>query len=72
MVRTQIYLTPQENKALALLARLEGRSKSEIIRGILDEKLTPGAPRLAAAAARRALGAWGPDKGYLKRLRSRW
>ncbi|OGR93821.1 MAG: hypothetical protein A2V88_05405 [Elusimicrobia bacterium RBG_16_66_12] len=74
MIRTQIYLTSRENKVLNLLAGLEKRTKSEIIRGIIDEKLGPGAPRVAAAAARKALGAWGGCAGQqtLRRLRSRW
>lgn len=74
MIRTQIYLTPQESRLLGLLARLEGKTRSEIIRGILDEKLSPGAPRVAAAAAKKALGAWRgrADKNYLRELRARW
>ncbi len=74
MIRTQIYLTLQENKALCMLARLEGRPKSEIIRDILDEKLGPGAPRIAAAAAKKTLGAWKGTvgKNFLRSLRSHW
>ena len=59
---------------IGLLAGLEKRTKSEIIRGIIDEKLGPGAPRVAAAAARKALGTWKGRAGShtLRRLRSRW
>ena len=74
MVRTQIYLTAQEDRLLGLLARRERRTKSEIIRGVLDERLAPGVPRVAAAAARQALGAWKGQSGRaeLRRLRSHW
>ncbi len=74
MVRTQIYLTVQGNRILSSLARLEDRTKSAIIRGILDERLSPGAPRVAAMAARKALGAWKgkAGKNALRQLRSRW
>lgn len=74
MIRTQIYLTQQENNVLGLLAGLEKRTKSEIIRGIIDERLGPGVPRVAAAAARKALGAWkgSADSLALRHLRSRW
>lgn len=74
MQRTQIYLTPQEHRILSLLSHLEGRKKSEIIRGILDEKLGPGTPRVALAAATQALGAWKGrvSKNYLRRIRSHW
>ena len=74
MIRTQIYLTEQENKALALLANLEGRAKSELIREIIDEKLRLGSPKQAAQAARKAFGAWKgkATKQYLNQIRKYW
>jgi predicted DNA-binding protein len=74
MVRTQIYMTPRESQFLSLLAKTQGRTKSEIIRGILDEKLDAGIPRIAAAAAKAVFGAWAKKSGKndLKRLRSYW
>jgi len=37
MIRNQIYLTEEENSALARLARSLGQGKSELIREAVDE-----------------------------------
>jgi len=74
MIRTQIYLTAEECKVLAVWAKLEGKTKSELIRRVLDEQLRPGAPQRALMAVDNAFGAWKgrapPD--YLEKLRKRW
>lgn len=38
MIRHQIYLTPQLQREIEIKARVEGRSKSKIIRETLEEK----------------------------------
>lgn len=37
MVRTQIYLTDEERKALRTIAQADGRSQSELIRAAVDD-----------------------------------
>ncbi|MBC8346068.1 MAG: CopG family transcriptional regulator [Candidatus Marinimicrobia bacterium] len=39
MNRTQIYITPEEEKTLKKLSKTTGKSKSELIRGAIDQYL---------------------------------
>lgn len=39
MIRTQIYITHEEEKTLKKLAKQSGRSKSELIRNAIDQYL---------------------------------
>lgn len=39
MVRTQILLEPGQHRALAEIARMEGRSVSDLVRAMIDQQL---------------------------------
>lgn len=58
MVRTQIYLTDDEQKALRALSRKTGLSQSELIRQAVDSYLTMNHPLDRAALLRQARGLW--------------
>jgi metal-responsive CopG/Arc/MetJ family transcriptional regulator len=51
MVRTQIYITEEEQKKLRTLSRQSGRKRSELIRNAIDDFLA----RISAAPKRDAL-----------------
>jgi metal-responsive CopG/Arc/MetJ family transcriptional regulator len=51
MVRTQIYITDEEQRKLRTLSRQSGRNRSELIRDAIDDYLA----RVAAAPKRDAL-----------------
>ena len=72
VVRTQIYLTEEEQQALRTLARRTGRSQSELIREAIDAMLagTPAPDRRSLLRA--GSGLWRdrddlPDWGALRR-----
>jgi predicted DNA-binding protein len=75
MHRTQIYLTPQERKALGTLAARTGRTQSDLIREALDRFLEEsGADELSdrTALLRHGRGLWAnrtdlPDFAALRR-----
>jgi len=58
VVRTQIYLTEEEQSRLRSLSRRTGRKRSELIRSAIDEFLShiPSRPRLDRM--RRSRGIW--------------
>lgn len=68
MIRTQIYLTEEENSAIARLSKSHKRGKSEVIRQAIDEFIQrrDGAGRLKAL--RVARGMWA-DHSALPDLR---
>jgi len=70
MVRTQIYLTHEEQSGLLKLAEQTGRKKSEIIREAVDSLLAREAPQSRIGDLRKARGLWvdRPDN-FLTELR---
>jgi Arc/MetJ-type ribon-helix-helix transcriptional regulator len=58
MVRTQIYLTQQEQAGLKALAKASGRNQSELIREAIDRLLEQTGKRRSEAILDRAAGMW--------------
>ena len=72
MVATQVYLTPEENRALQDLARRTGRSEGELIRDAIDAMLARSGEPSRRARMREACGLWRdrrdlPDFAALRR-----
>lgn len=60
MLRTQVYLTEAQDRALKRLARTTGRSQSQLIRDAVDQLIEARAARAGSwkEAFRRASGMW--------------
>lgn len=58
MIRTQIYLTEQEQTALKALTRQTGKSQSELIRDAVDRLLAQFDSRSRLDKLRAARGMW--------------
>ena len=72
--RTQIYLTVEEQEALAVLARQSGRTRSELIREAIDALVegSAGPTRKEMLAAGRGLWARRQDLPDFAALRQEW
>ncbi len=58
MVRTQVYLTPEEQCALQALSRRTGRSQSELIREAIDAMLDGSGEPERRSQMQQARGLW--------------
>lgn len=58
MVRTQIYITEEEQKKLRMLAQQSGRKQSALIRTAIDDFLARAAATPARDALRACRGMW--------------
>ncbi len=70
MLRTQVYLTEAQDRALKRLARTTGRSQSQLIRDAVDRLIETRSPPPAAdwkEAFHRARGMWA-DRADLDEL----
>jgi len=72
MVRTQIYLTAKEKKALRAVAERMGTTQSEVIRAAVDRFLAPENRAARLELLRSARGIWKqrkdlPDFGSVRR-----
>jgi hypothetical protein len=63
MVRTQIYLTEQEQSALRSLAGRLGRSQSELIRAAVDRYIEQAATEDRGRVFGAAAGLWDDEVG---------
>jgi Arc/MetJ-type ribon-helix-helix transcriptional regulator len=58
MVRTQVYLTEEQDRGLKGLARSTGRKQSELIRAAIDHLLAENRPKDWRAALEAVRGMW--------------
>ena len=74
MIRTQVYLTPEQVEALRSISRRSGRKQSELIRDALDAFVDGRRDEGRDAILSRAAGMW-KDRADLPdftTLRSEW
>ena len=74
MVRTQLYLTPQEREGLAALSLATGRKQSDLMREAVDRLIEHFGAQRKTMVLDQAAGIWAKrrDLPNLRRLRSQW
>jgi hypothetical protein len=74
MIRTQVYLTPDQVDALRSIAQRSGRKQSELIRDALDAFIDRSRDASREAILMRAAGMWKEreDLPDFSALRSEW
>ena len=75
MVRTQIYLTEEQQRALERLAAATGRRKSDLIREALDGYLADHQPKGWKDALEAVRGMWADRDDlddFVSKLRAGW
>jgi hypothetical protein len=75
MVRTQIYLTDEQQRALERLAAITGRRKSDLIRRALDRYLAEHRPKDWKDALEAVRGMWADRDDldeFVSNLRAGW
>jgi predicted DNA-binding protein len=75
MVRTQIYLTEEQQRGLERLAHLTGRPKSDLIREALDGYLAERQPKDWREALEAVRGMWADRDDlddFVRNLRAGW
>ena len=74
MIRTQIYLTEEERKELAVLAAASGRKQSELIRDAVDIYIHKSSQGHRDSVLKEASGMWQDRKDIpdLLELRKKW
>jgi predicted DNA-binding protein len=75
MVRTQIYLTEEQQRHLERLADISGRRKSDLIREALDGYLAERQPKDWKEALEAVRGVWADREDlddFVRDLRAGW
>lgn len=75
MVRTQVYLTEEQERGLKRLAETTGRRQSELIREALDRYLSASQPEDWKAAFEAVRGMWADRDDlddFVSDLRAGW
>lgn len=74
MIRTQIYLTKKEKKALHDLALQSGKRQSELIREAIDDFIAKSSQNRIEHVLNRVAGLWKDHQSVLnfKTLRKSW
>ena len=58
MIRTQVYLTPEEREGILSVAQTYGKKQSEVIREAIDQFLMKAKPESKLQKLKQAKGMW--------------